>query len=82
MSNSAPDLLVLVLLSACLRCFFCCLVELFLFCSPLHTQEVFQEKPQVLSRVIHDNDAAADLPFKSAGPVLPHFFQESNAMGQ
>lgn len=45
-----------------------------MFCSPLHTQEVFQEKPQALNRVIQDTDSAAALPFKSAGPVLPHFF--------
>lgn len=74
MSNSAPDFLVLVWFCFLFEVVFYCLVEGVLFCSPLHTQEVFQEKPQVLNRVIHDTDSAGALPFKSARPVLPHFF--------
>lgn len=49
---------------------FYCLVEVFLFYSSLYTQEVFQEKPEV----VNDTDSAATLPFKRARPVLPHFF--------
>lgn len=67
--HGQPDYFCLVWFCLLFEVVFYCLVEgILLFCSPLHTQEVFQENPQVLNRVIHDTDSAAALPFKSARP--------------